>query len=193
MHMYFGFKVEAISTKVSCLVSTSGCPWPSDTVKSCASTPPPPAGFCFTIWFPQQRQRKKTRDRTSCLKTRESRNRKKEILILISSNQDLSSLLFSSLLFFSSLLCPPPPLLSPTAAQRSSSRPHSPVLGTKERPCPFHPCRGSESRLAFCDRPGPTPPTVGPVGGNPGVRECRAGPDRPSVTDPSSVTDRQEN
>jgi hypothetical protein len=26
-------------------------------------------------------------------------------------------------------------------------------------------------------------------GRNPGVRECRAGPGRPSVTDPSSVTD----
>jgi hypothetical protein len=40
-------------------------------VKSRASTPPPPPppGFCFTIWFPQQRQREKTRDRTSCLKT----------------------------------------------------------------------------------------------------------------------------
>jgi len=75
---------------------------------------------------------------------------------------------------FSSFLCPPPPLLSPVAAHRSSSRPHSaragnqrttvpapPVLGTKERPCPFHPCRGPESQPAFCDGPGPTPPTAG--------------------------------
>jgi hypothetical protein len=29
----------------------------------------------------------------------------------------------------------------------------------------------------------------GPVDGNPGVRECRTGPGRPSVMDPSSVTD----
>ncbi len=35
----------------------------------------------------------------------------------------------------------------------------------------------------------PDTPMAGPVGGNPGVRECRAGPDRPSVTNPSSVTD----
>jgi hypothetical protein len=51
---------------------------------------------------------------------------------------------------------------------------------------------------AFCDEPGPTPCTVVSVGGNPGVqgarpvfRECRAGPGRPFVTDPSSVTDRR--
>jgi hypothetical protein len=59
--------------------------------------------------------------------------------------------------------------------------PAPPVLGTRERPCPFHPCRGPESRPAFCDGPGPAPPTAGPVGGNPRVRECRAGPGRPSV------------
>jgi hypothetical protein len=33
-----------------------------------------------------------------------------------------------------------------------------PVLETRERPCPFHPCRGPESRLAFYDGPGPAPP-----------------------------------
>jgi hypothetical protein len=32
------------------------------------------------------------------------------------------------------------------------------VLGTRERPCPFHPCRGPKSRPAFCDGPGPAPP-----------------------------------
>jgi len=76
-----------------------------------------------------------------------------------------------SLLFFSSLLCPPPPLLSPAVAQRSSSRPRSPrarnqimavpalpVLGTRERLCPFHPCRGPKSQSAFCDGPGSAPP-----------------------------------
>jgi hypothetical protein len=31
------------------------------------------------------------------------------------------------------------------------------VLGTRERLCPFHPCRGPESRLAFCDGPDPAP------------------------------------
>jgi hypothetical protein len=31
------------------------------------------------------------------------------------------------------------------------------VLGTRERPCPFHPCRGPESRPAFCDGPSPAP------------------------------------
>jgi hypothetical protein len=35
------------------------------------------ARLCFTIWFPLQHQREKTRDRT-CLKTRESRKRKKK-------------------------------------------------------------------------------------------------------------------
>jgi hypothetical protein len=86
-------------------------------------------------------------------------------------------------------------------AQHSSSRPRSAragnqrttmpaplVLGTRERPCPFHPCRGPKSRPAFCDGPASAPPTTSPVGGNPGVRECRAGPGRPSVTDSSSVT-----
>jgi hypothetical protein len=71
--------------------------------------------------------------------------------------------------------------------------PAPPVLGTKERLCLFHPCRGPKSWPAFYDGPGPAPPTVGPVGGNLGVRECRAGPGWPSVTDPSSVADRQEN
>jgi hypothetical protein len=42
---------------------------------------------------------------------------------------------------------------------------------------------------AFCDGPGPAPRMASPVGGNPGVRECRAEPGRPSVMDPSSVTD----
>jgi hypothetical protein len=96
-------------------------------------------------------------------KTRDSQE-KKEILILINSNQDL---------FFSSLLCPPP--LSAAAAQRSSSRlrsaragnqrtavPAPPVLGTRERPCPFRPCRGPES-----GRPGGTGPSGGPHAGNP--------------------------
>jgi hypothetical protein len=155
-------------------------------MKSRASTPPPPPppGFCFTIWFPQQRQREKTRDKTSCLKTQESRNRKKMILILISSNQDLSSLLSSVLLLLFSRLqqrSAPPPSHAP------------PMLGTRERSCPFHPCKGPESRPAFCGGLGPAPPTAGLIGGNPGVRECRAMPGRPSVTDLSSVTDRQEN
>jgi hypothetical protein len=69
--------------------------------------------------------------------------------------------------------------------------PAPPVLGTKERSCPFHPCKGPESRSAFCDGPDPTPPTTGPVGGNSKVRECRARPGHPSVTNPSSVTDRR--
>ncbi len=43
--------------------------------------------------------------------------------------------------------------------------------------------------MAFCAGPGLAPPTAGPVGENPGVQECRAGPGRPSVTDPSSATD----
>ncbi len=72
--------------------------------------------------------------------------------------------------------------LSPRAAQHSSSRPRSPragnqrtavpappVLGTRERPCPFHPCRDQRAgqpsvtdpawhpprraRSAFCDGP----------------------------------------
>jgi hypothetical protein len=94
----------------------------------------------------------------------------------------------------------------PVAAQRSSSKPRfaragnrrtavptPPVLGTRKWSCPFHPCKGPESRLAFCDGPSPIPPTAGPVGGNPRVRECQAEPGWPSVTDPSSVTDRQEN
>ncbi len=123
----------------SSYIYTSGCPWPSDTVKSRASTPPPPSppGFCFTIWFPQQRHRKKTRDITSCLKTRESRNRKKKILILISSNQDIF------FLFFSSLLCPPPPLLLPAATQRSSSRPRSPRAGNQRTVVPVPPVQGT--------------------------------------------------
>jgi len=115
---------------------TSGCPWPSDTVKSRASTPPPPPppGFCFTIWFPQQHQREKTRDRTSCLKTWESRNRKKEILILISSNQDLSSLLSSS--SSSSLACSSATLLLqamlPPCWEPENGRARSTVQGTRE-------------------------------------------------------------
>jgi len=43
-----------------------------------------------------------------------------------------------------------------------------------------------QAQLAFYDGPSPAPPTAGLVGG---VQECRAGPGRPSVTDPSSVTD----
>ncbi len=45
------------------------------------------------------------------------------------------------------------------------------------------------AQSTFCDGPGPAPRTAGPVGGNPGVRECRARPGRPSVMDPSSITD----
>ncbi len=45
------------------------------------------------------------------------------------------------------------------------------------------------ARSAFCDEPSPTPRTAGSIGGNPGVRECQAGAGRPSVMDPSSVTD----
>jgi hypothetical protein len=41
---------------------------------------------------------------------------------------------------------------------------------------PVPPVQGPDSRSAFCDGPDPTPPR-------------RAGPGRPSVTDPSSVTD----
>jgi hypothetical protein len=44
------------------------------------------------------------------------------------------------------------------------------------------------ARFAFCDGPGPAPLMAGPVGENLGVRECLAGPGRPSVTDPSFVT-----
>jgi hypothetical protein len=65
------------------------------------------------------------------------------------------------------------------------------VLGTRERPSPFHPCRGPKSRPTFCDGPGLAPPTAGPVGGNLGVQECRARPGQPSVTNPSSVTNRR--
>jgi hypothetical protein len=68
--------------------------------------------------------------------------------------------------------------------------PTPPVLGTKERPCPFHPCKGPESRPAFYDGPCPVPPRRAKLVE---IWECRAGPGRPSVTDPSSVTDRQEN
>jgi len=129
----------------------------------------------------------------------------------------LQATLFSSLLFFSllsssssSLACSNAALLlqatlprcwepengrarTARARNQRTAVPVPPVQGTKERPCPFHPCRGPESRPAFCDGPGPTPSTVGLVGGNPRVQECWAGPGRPSVTDPSSVTDRQEN
>ncbi len=87
---------------------------------------------------------------------------KKKILILISSNQDIFFLLF-----FSSLLCPPPPLLSLAATQRSSSRPRSLVLGTRERPCPHRPCWEPENGRARSTRAG----------------DRRAG--RPFVTDPA--------
>jgi hypothetical protein len=73
----------------------------------------------------------------------------------------------------------------PRSAHAGNQRmavPAPPVLGIRKRPCPFHPCKGPEGRPAFCDGPSPAPPTVGPVGGNPRVRECRAGPGRPSVT-----------
>jgi hypothetical protein len=32
------------------------------------------------------------------------------------------------------------------------------VLGTRERLCPFHLCKGPKSRPTFCHEPGPTPP-----------------------------------
>jgi len=102
------------------------------------------------------------------------------------------ALLLQATLFSSSLLSSVLLLLFSRLQQRSAPPPgHTPpVLGTRERPCPFHPCRGPESWSAFCDRPGPTPPTASSVGGNPGVRECWARPSRPFVTDPSSVTDK---
>jgi hypothetical protein len=68
--------------------------------------------------------------------------------------------------------------------------PAPPVLGTRERSCPFHPCMGPESQPAFCDGPDPTPPTAGLVGGNSEVRECRAGPGWPSENWQPWVRDR---
>jgi hypothetical protein len=87
--------------------------------------------------------------------TRDSQE-KKEILIFIGCNQDLSSLLSSPRSSSSSLLSrlqqrrAPPPGYAP------------PVLRTRERPCPFRPCRGPES-----GRHGGTGPSGGPHAGNP--------------------------
>jgi hypothetical protein len=86
----------------------------------------------------------------------------------------------ASNLHYSLMRLPPPPP-SPSPAK------HTTVL----RRAPSQPWGVSgRARSAFCDGPSPAPPTAGPVGGTPGVRECRAGPGRPFVMDPSSVTDR---
>jgi hypothetical protein len=51
------------------------------------------------------------------------------------------------------------------------------------------PMQGTRELAGLLWRTRPGTPTAGPVGGNPGVWECQAGPGRPFVTDPSSVTD----
>jgi len=83
-----------------------------------------------------------------CKHERVAREKRDPDLDQLQSRSLFSSLLFSSLLLLSRL----------QAAQRSSSRlrsartgnqrtavPAPPVLGTRERPCPFRPCRGPES------------------------------------------------
>ncbi len=116
------------------------------------------------------------------------------------------SLLFSSVLLLFSRL-----------QQRSTPPPgHAPlVLGTREWLCSYRPCWELENGRARTARAGNqrTAVPVSPVQGTrepagllwrtqPGtprrarsvkIRECWVEPDRPFVTDPSSVTDRQEN
>jgi len=130
--------------------------------------PPPPPGFCFTIWFPQQRQREKTRDRTSCLKTRESRKRKKEILILIISNQDLSPLLFSPLSSSSSsLACSSAALLLQATLrpcwEPENGRARTARAGNQRTAVPVPPVQGDQR----AGRHGGTGPSGGPHAGNP--------------------------
>jgi len=48
-----------------------------------------------------------------------------------------------------------------------------------------------QAQSPFCDRPGLAPPMTGSIDENLGVRECRAGPGQPPVTNPSSITDRR--
>ncbi len=146
-------------------------------MKSRASTPPPPPppAFCFTIWFPQQRERENQRQNFLNFlfeNTRESQQKKRDSDL----DQLQSRSLFSSPLssFSSSFTCSSATLLLqamfPTcweldngyartahAGNQRTVVPAPLVLGTRERLCPFHPCRGPESRPAFCDGPDPAP------------------------------------
>lgn len=85
--------------------------------------------------------------------TRDSQEKKRDPDLHRLQSRSLFSSLLSSVLLFLLLLqqrSAPPPGYAP------------PVLGTRERPCPFRPCRGPES-----GRHGGTGPSGGPHAGNP--------------------------
>jgi hypothetical protein len=77
--------------------------------------------------------------------------------------------------------------------------PAPPLLGTRERPCPHRPCwepengraRSTHARDQRAGRPSVTDPARHPArrAWSVEVRECRAGPGRPPMMDPSSITD----